>query len=100
MAKRKPMTAHQMKATGQVEVAEKSDLRKAIEAAPKIWVQVTFKGDANKCGYIMNRRVFDGDVIQIPENLFSHKWMKKVEGAYAEQSDNMRPEVGHDDEEI
>ena len=40
----------------------------------KVEVQMTGRNH----GFIGNRRVYGGDIIEVPESQFSHVWMKRL----------------------
>ena len=37
------------------------------------------KVKALRLGFIFNKRVYEGDIFEVPEKLFSKRWMEKVE---------------------
>ena len=37
------------------------------------------KVKALRLGFIFNKRVYEGDIFEVPEELFSKRWMEKVE---------------------
>ena len=41
-------------------------------------IKVQVKMTGRHHGFIGNRRVYDGDIIDVPETQFSSKWMKRL----------------------